>query len=111
MKLYRHSIAKMAAATLIAASCASTAALASGSISPSSSQSADAYSVGKSIFFKQVVCDSCAYASAGKNSSEIKSVHTELNSKDSKVKLSENDLEALNTYLIKRFKLTEMAGK
>lgn len=112
MKLHRSSIAKFAATTLIAASSlTATAAFASGSMSPTNSQSADAYSIGKSIFFKQVVCDSCAYASTAKNPGDIKSVFTALNGKESKVKLSEDDLDALNTYLTKRFNLTNMAGK
>ena len=112
MKLQRSS-ASTIAATLSAAAfaLASAAAIASGSMSPSSNQQADAYSMGKSIFFKQVACNACAYAFAAKNSGDIKSVFTELNSKDSKVKLGEDDLEAVNAYLSKRFNLTQMAGK
>ncbi len=112
MKLQRSSTAKFASLVFVAASAfVTTVTFASGSMSLSSSQSADAYSVGKSIFFKQVACEGCAYAFMAKGSSDAKSVFDSLNSKESKIKLSEDDLEAVNTYLIKRFNLTNMAGK
>jgi hypothetical protein len=108
MKLQYLFAAKLAVAAVAAAS---TAAFASGSMSPSSSQNADAYSIGKSIFFKQVVCDGCAYAATAKSAADIKAVSAGLNSKDSKVKLSDDELDAVNLYLAKRFNLTSMAGK
>ncbi len=112
MMLQRTLITKIASALIFtSATLAAPAAFASGSMTPSSSQGADAYSIGKSIFFKQVACEGCAYAFMAKGSADVKTLFTSLNSKDSKVKLSEGDLEAVNTYLTKRFNLTITAGK
>jgi exo-beta-1,3-glucanase (GH17 family) len=108
MKLQRSFAAKFAVLALAAAS---STAFASGSMSPSNSQNADAYSIGKSIFFKQVACDSCAYAFMAKSTKDVKSVFTALNGQESKIKLSEDELEAVNVYLTKRFNLTTTAGK
>jgi hypothetical protein len=97
-------------AAMLASLTASTV-FASGSISPGGGQGADTYSVGKSVFFKQVACDSCGYAGRGKDAADAKALLMTLKSADSKVKLDADDLAAVNSYLSKRYRLAEMAGK
>jgi hypothetical protein len=93
------------------ASLAASTAFASGSMSPGGGQGADPYSVGKSVFFKQVACDSCGYAGRGKDAADAKALLMTLKGADSKVKLDAGDLAAVDTYLSKRYRLAEMAGK
>jgi hypothetical protein len=87
-----------------------SSAFASGSMSPGLSNGPDAYSVGKSVLFKQVVCSSCPYAGRAKDATDAKSLRDTINSADSKVKLSADDRDAVNTYLNERFRLA-MADK
>jgi hypothetical protein len=96
----------------VAASCFGVSnAFASGSMTPGGGQGADAYSVGKSVFFKEVACGTCAYSGRGKDAADAKSLLASLKAADSKVKLDADDMEAVNAYLTKRFRLAEMAGK
>ena len=101
--------AAMAFATLGAAS----AALASGSMNAYGGAGPDAYSTGKSILYKQVVCGSCPYAGRAKDAADAKMLRETLNSADSKVKLDDEDKSAVNTYLTGRFHLGDamMADK
>ncbi len=102
----------LAAFAMATASCIGiSSAFASGSMTPGGGQGADAYSVGKSLFFKEVACGTCAYSGRGKDAADAKSLLTSLKAADSKVKLGADDMEAVNTYLTKRFRLAEMAGK
>ncbi len=71
---------------------------------------ADLYSVGKSIFFKQVSCANCAYAGRGKTGTDAQALLTTLAGGDSRVKLDDDEKEALHAYLSTRFKL-DMGGK
>ena len=90
------------------ASAGLSTAVASGSMSPGGGQGADLYNVGKSVFFKQVACGSCAYADRAKNASDAKALLVALKASDSKVKLDSDEMEAVETYLAKLFKLTSM---
>ena len=106
---------RLAAVVAIAASvgCAvgCSVAFASGSMSPGSGQGADAYSVGKSVFFKQIACDTCAYAGRGKDAADAKTLLAALKSPESKAKIDADEFSAVEAYLTKRFRLTDMAGK
>ncbi|NJR72181.1 MAG: hypothetical protein HC782_03755 [Gammaproteobacteria bacterium] len=66
----------------------------------------DSYSVGKSIFFKEVICQSCPYAGRGKDATDAKALRNLLNSTESKIKLDADSKEAINEYLNSRFKLS-----
>lgn len=101
----------LAAVAAIAASLGCSVAFASGSVSPGGGQSADAYSVGKSIFFKQIACDGCAYAGRGRDAADAKALLVALKSTDSKAKIDADEFGAVEAYLTKRFRLTDMAGK
>jgi hypothetical protein len=98
-------------AAAIAASLVCSVAFASGSMSPGGGQGADAYNVGKSIFFKQIACDGCAYAGRGKDAADAKALLATLKSPESKAKIDADEFGAVEAYLTKRFRLTEMAGK
>ena len=75
---FTHRLAAVVAiAAAVGCSVGCSVAFASGSMSPGSGQGADAYSVGKSVFFKQIACDTCAYAGRGK---DARSKSTRLNS-------------------------------
>ena len=102
---------QLTAAATIAASLSCSVAFASGSMSPGSGQGADAYSVGKSIFFKQIACDGCAYAGRGKDVADAKALLATLKSPESKAKIDADEFGAVEAYLTKRFRLIDMAGK
>ena len=107
--LFAHRIAS--ALIIGVAALGSSPAFASGSMSPGSGQRADAYNVGKSIFFKQVTCDTCTYAGRGKDAADAKALLITLKSADSKAKLDVDEFGAVEAYLTRRFRLTDMAGK
>lgn len=86
-------------------------AFASGSMSPSEGRGADVYTTGKSVYFKQIACDNCAYAGRGRDAADAKALLITLKSADSKVKLDSLDYEAVKTYLSKRFRISEMQAK
>ena len=100
---------KVATALAAALGCASV--FASGSMSTGGGQGADAYSVGKSVFFKQIACDTCAYTGRGKDAADARALLAVLKSSDSKAKIDEDEFGAVEAYLTKRFRLTDMAGK
>jgi hypothetical protein len=100
-----------AVAGLLTAALGCSAAFASGSMSPGGGQGADAYNVGKSVFFKQIACDTCAYAGRGKDAADAKALLATLKSPESKAKIDEDEFGAVEAYLTKRFRLTDMAGK
>ena len=100
-----------AAAAVIFAAVSCSHAFASGSMSVGGGQGADAYSVGKSVFFKQLTCDTCAYAARGKDSADAKALLATLKSPESKAKMDADEFAAVEAYLTKRFRLTDMAGK
>jgi hypothetical protein len=102
---------QLSAVIAVAASLGCSTVFASGSMSPGSGQGADAYNVGKSVFFKQIACDTCAYAGRGKDAADAKALLTTLKSADSKAKIDADELGAVEAYLTKRFRLAEMAGK
>ena len=102
---------RLAAVVAVAASVGCSVAFASGSMSPGSGQGADAYSVGKSVFFKQIACDTCAYAGRGKDAADAKTLLAALKSPESKAKIDADEFGAVEAYLTKRFRLTDMAGK
>jgi hypothetical protein len=102
---------QLATVTAIAASLGCSVAFASGSMSPGGGQGADAYSVGKSIFFKQIACDGCVYAGRGKDAADAKALLATLKSPDSKAKIDADEFGAVEAYLTKRFRLADMAGK
>lgn len=95
----------------VVASLGGSTVFASGSMSPGGAQGADAYNVGKSVFFKQIACDTCAYAGRGKDAADAKALLTTLKSPDSKAKIDADEFGAVEAYLTKRFRLTDMAGK
>ncbi len=101
----------LTAVVVVVASLGCSAVFASGSMSPGSGQGADVYNVGKSVFFKQIACDTCAYAGRGKDAADAKALLTTLKSADSKVKIDTDEFGAVEAYLNKRFRLTGMAGK
>jgi hypothetical protein len=80
--------------------------IASGSMTAPGSTGPDAYATGKSIFFKQVTCSSCPYAGRGKEAADAKSLLDQINGADSKLKLSSDEKDAINTYLSDRFRLS-----
>lgn len=82
------------------------AAHASGSMSGVSGATKDSYAVGKSIFFKEVTCQSCPYAGRSKDATDAKALRDLLNSPESKVKLDADSKDALNEYINTRFKLS-----
>jgi hypothetical protein len=102
---------QLSAAIAVAASLGCSTVFASGSMSPGSGQGADAYSVGKSVFFKQIACDTCAYAGRGKDAADAKALLATLKGPESKAKIDADEFGAVEAYLTKRFRLTEMAGK
>lgn len=102
---------QLTAAAAITASLVCSVAFASGSMSPGGGQGADVYSVGKSIFFKQIACDGCAYPGRGKDAADAKALLAALKSPESKAKIDADEFGAVETYLTKRFRLTDMAGK
>jgi hypothetical protein len=104
-----HRMTAAAAVTFTALGC--SYAFASGSMSPGGGQGADAYNVGKSVFFKQIACDTCAYAGRGKDAADAKALLATLKSPESKAKIDADEFGAVETYLSKRFRLTDMAGK
>jgi hypothetical protein len=105
---FAHQLTAVAAIT---ASLACSVAFASGSMSPGGGQGADAYNVGKSVFFKQIACDTCAYAGRGKDAADAKALLATLKSPESKAKIDADEFGAVEAYLTKRFRLTDMAGK
>lgn len=105
---FTHQLSAVAA---IAASLGCSAAFASGSMSPGSGQGADAYNVGKSVFFKQIACDTCAYAGRGKDATDAKALLATLKTPESKAKIDADEFGAVEAYLTKRFRLIDMAGK
>lgn len=110
---FRSSAHQLTAAAVmaVAASLGGAMAFASGSMSPGSGQGADAYNVGKAVFFKQIACDTCAYAGRGKDATDAKALLAALKGTDSKVKMDADEFGAVEAYLTKRFRLTDMAGK
>lgn len=84
---------------------------ASGSMTAPTGNSNDAYSQGKSVFFKQVVCTTCPYAGRGKDASDAKALRDQLNMADSKLKLGMDDKQAVNAYLGERFRLSNIDKK
>jgi hypothetical protein len=108
---FAHRLTTAAAAVAIAAALSCSSVFASGSMSPGGGQGADAYNVGKSIFFKQIACDTCAYAGRGKDATDAKALLATLKSPDSKAKIDADEFGAVEAYLTKRFRLTEMSGK
>lgn len=100
-----------AAAAVIFAALSYSHVFASGSMSPGGGQGADAYNVGKSVFFKQITCDTCAYAGRGKDSADAKALLATLKSPESKAKMDADEFGAVEAYLTKRFRLTDMAEK
>lgn len=105
---FAHHLKAVAAIT---ASLACSAAFASGSMSPGGGQGADLYNVGKSVFFKQIACNTCAYAGRGKDAADAKALLATLKTPASKAKIDEDEFAAVEVYLTKRFRLTNMAGK
>jgi hypothetical protein len=101
------------AATLffLLASFGALSANASGSMTTQTGNSNDAYSMGKSIFFKQVVCTTCPYAGRGKDAADAKALRDQLNMADSKLKLGGDDKQAVNAYLSERFRLSNSDKK
>jgi hypothetical protein len=102
---------QLTAAIAAVASLGCSTVFASGSMTPGSGQGADAYSVGKSVFFKQIACDTCAYAGRGKDATDAKALLATLKSPESKAKIDADEFGAVEAYLTKRFRLTDMAGK
>jgi hypothetical protein len=102
---------QLAAVAAMAASLVCSVAFASGSMSPGGGQGADAYNVGKAVFFKQIACGTCAYAGRGKDATDAKALLATLKSPESKAKIDADEFGAVEAYLTKRFRLTDMAGK
>ncbi len=78
-------------------------AFASGSMSTPSGSSDDAYSTGKMIFFKKLTCKECAFAGRGKDGADARKLITDVSAADSKMKLSSDEMAALETYVKERF--------
>lgn len=108
MKKSQHILTTISAALLLSVGFASTA-FASGSIGAPSSVGPDNYAMGKSIFFKKVVCSNCPYASRGKDATDAKQLRDQLNAADSKLKLDADEKASLNSYLNERFRLSAVA--
>lgn len=107
LRITSHAIASLA----LVASAGFSTAFASGTLSTVEGRGADAYTMGKSVYFKQVVCGSCAYAGRGRDAADAKALLTTLKRADSKIKLDSDDLDAVNAYLSKRFRIAEMKAR
>jgi hypothetical protein len=82
---------------------------ASGSMAAPGSAAPDTYTIGKSVYFKQVTCSRCPYAGRGKDATDATLLRDQINASDSKIKLDSDEREAVNRYLTERFRLPNAA--